>query len=380
MEKLRNRILQSYEKRKRIWQDRSFFKVPPPELGQVHLHTNDYLSLTGHIDIVSAGCDALRRSLHSSLMSAVFLNSDSEQRKFEKQMAAHMAMPDAILCQSGWSANIGLLQAIASPDIPIFIDQQAHMSLYEGAMRSGAEIYRFRHNSLSHLELRLKSKDPGIIVIDSIYSTNGSLAPIQDIAKLADKYGSILVVDESHSLGTHGLKGGGICGELAITNVFVTASLSKAFGGRGGIIACPADFYEYFHQEAYTAIFSSAVHGFEAEMMNETLKIIQKDSWRRNTLHANSTTLRKALKSINAPVDEEGEQIIGIELGGEYETIHMRDLLAQDGILAAPFVPPATGRRNCVLRISVSCKLQADEISRTVESIQRHLPTVFATR
>ncbi|MFD3555935.1 aminotransferase class I/II-fold pyridoxal phosphate-dependent enzyme [Streptomyces goshikiensis] len=132
----------------------------------------------------------------------------------ERALATHMGAPAGILCQSGWAANTGLLQALARPGMPVYIDVLAHMSLWEGARIAGATVHRFRHNDIAHLRRRIGDTGPGIILVDSLYSTDGSVCPIPEAAEVAEETGCVLVVDESHSLGTHGARGEGMVFEL----------------------------------------------------------------------------------------------------------------------------------------------------------------------
>ncbi|MDF5331803.1 aminotransferase class I/II-fold pyridoxal phosphate-dependent enzyme, partial [Vibrio parahaemolyticus] len=170
--------------------------------------------------------DAISQHDDNVVMSAIFLQDDESKPVFETQLASFVGMPSCLLSQSGWAANVGLLQTICAPNIPVYIDFFAHMSLWEGARIAGAQIHPFMHNNTSHLRKQISRHGSGIIVVDSVYSTIGTIAPLRDIYEIAQEFDCGLVVDESHSLGTHGPQGAGILQGLGLTHKvdFITVS------------------------------------------------------------------------------------------------------------------------------------------------------------
>ena len=246
----------------------------PADAKSIALQSNDYLSIAQHPDIVNAQIKALESQKKSSVMSAVFLGENSKQAEFESEMALFTGMPSAVLCQSGWAANVGLMQVIADKNIPVYIDMFTHMSLWEGVKQTGAPTHPFRHNNSQHLESLIKKHGPGVVLTESIFSTTGVVAPLKDIIAVANRYECISVVDESHSLGTHGTHGAGLVEELGLSNQvhFITASLAKAFAGRAGIILGPTEICKRTPFLAFPAIFSSALLQHEVEGLNRNLK------------------------------------------------------------------------------------------------------------
>ena len=357
---IRSRVATSYEKRAtERWGDRHFFRSAQARSGAIRLDTNDYLYLSCHSKIVRARADAIVHCGDPTLMSATFLAGDSPQVAFERAIAEHWRTNDAILCQSGWAANVGLLQAIAGPSVTVYVDHAAHMSLWEGARRAEAVVKSFRHNDVVHLERQIREHGAGIILVDSVYSTDGSVCPLAEVAALSRRYGCVLVVDESHTLGTHGPNGAGLVEQLGLGDsvAFRTASLSKAFASRGGVIGCPADFVSYFRLEAKDAIFSSAVHAYEAIAFQKTLEVVREEEWRRTALRANAAVLREGLAELGYPVAASESQIVALEAGSEYATLELRDLLAERGVLGAPFMAPATATQRALVRLTVTCGL-----------------------
>ncbi|GAL11001.1 aminotransferase class I and II [Vibrio astriarenae] len=205
-----------------------------PKARDVVLQSNDYLSLTSNLEVQAAHREALLYSEEQVVMSAIFRQDACRKPKFEQQLAQHMGMESCLLSQSGWAANIALLQTICAPNTPVYIDFFAHMSLWEGARAAGAQRYAFMHNNLKHLRRQLERYKAGVIVVDSVYSTIGTIAPLEALCELAQEFNCALVVDESHSLGTHGSCGEGLVKKLGLSQRvdFITVSLAKAFAYR----------------------------------------------------------------------------------------------------------------------------------------------------
>ncbi|HEX2530206.1 MAG TPA: alpha-hydroxyketone-type quorum-sensing autoinducer synthase, partial [Burkholderiaceae bacterium] len=303
------------------------------------------------------------------LMSSVFLHGDNPQSRFEKKLAAHMGSEDGIISQSGWNANVGLIQTLANPQVPVYLDMLAHASLWEGAHAADARAIPFLHNDPAHLERQIQKSGPGIIAVDSVYSTNGSVCPIPEMLKVAEKTGSILVVDESHSLGTHGPRGAGLVAELGLQDriPFRTASLAKAFGGRAGFITCSSRFKEYFMAESRPAIFSSCLLNHELAWFNAALDFIKTADDRRSRLHAISRRVRHGLASLGYNVSDGTEQIIALEAGPEPQTMILRNALQENGIFGAVFCAPATPKNRSIVRLTINCGLMEIEIERILD-------------
>lgn len=334
-----------------------------PSANATVLQSNDYLSLSKHPSIVEAQVNTLQSSGQELVMSAVFFHEGSSKDVYERKMAEYVGYEKAILSQSGWAANVGLIQALADSDTPIYIDFFTHMSLWEGIKSAEAKAFAFRHNSPEHLEKLIKRNGPGIILVDSVYSTTGTVSPLSEIADISDKYGCVFVVDESHSLGTHGPNGSGLVAELGIADKvhFITASLAKAFAGRAGIIFCGKRFANCFPYIARPAIFSSVLLPHEIAGLSATLDIIKDSDERRYLLHEKSDYLREGLDSLGYAIESES-QIISLEPGTEELAELLRDTLEEREIFGSIFCSPATPKNRTLMRFSMNSDLSYDQI------------------
>lgn len=347
-----------------LWSGRSLLHGRNPSSNAVRLNGNDYLSLTGHADIVRAQTDAIKHDANFVIQSSVFLHGQHPVRNLERGLASWLGKEDGVICQSGYSANLGLLQAVADADTPIYLDTLAHTSLWEGARTARAPAYAFRHNDAGHLGRMIARHGPGLVVVDSVYSTTGAICPLLDILDVTEKHNSMILVDESHSLGTHGPQGAGLCAELGVSPRvhFISASLAKAFAGRAGYFTVSAAMRNYVLSTSYPNMFSSCLLPHEIAGLSATLAVIKKSNAERVRLMQLSRRLRANLSSMGYPVHQGTEQIIALESGTEPATMVLRDLLEERDVFGAVFCAPATSRNRTMVRLTLTSALTDAEI------------------
>ncbi|MFC1237504.1 alpha-hydroxyketone-type quorum-sensing autoinducer synthase [Vibrio sp. F74] len=334
-----------------------------PTADAVVMQSNDYLALSHNKEIQAAHKRAISEQDDNVVMSAVFLQDEESKPEFENELAEYVGMETCLLSQSGWAANLGLLQTICAPGTPIYIDFFAHMSLWEGARISGGAIYPFMHNNIRHLRKQIKRHGAGVIVVDSIYSTIGTIAPLEAIYEMANEFGCALVVDESHSLGTHGPNGSGLINALGIRDQvdFVTVSLAKTFAYRAGAILGPKKLSQTLPFVSYPAIFSSTVLPQEVARLRKTLEIIKHAEEKRQTLFRRANELRTGLKGIGFNIRSES-QIISLECGEERNMERVRDFLEENNVFGAIFCRPATGKNKSIMRFSVNADMTVKDV------------------
>lgn len=330
----------------------------------VEMLSNDYLSISGHPDILEAQMECMKNGEQSVVMSGAFLRGDNPQKRFERKMADFCGYESAILCQSGYAANVGLIQSIACDGVPVYMDINAHASLWEGVHSAGAQARPFRHNDLHHLERQLKAYGRGLVCVDSVYSTMGSVCRLPEVVEMAKRYGCLVLVDESHSLGTHGPSGAGMVRGMGLEKRvdFITASLAKAFCGRAGLILCSRKFADYFWVTSLPAIFSSCLLPHEIASLDKTLDVIALDDWRREALHANADYLRGGLAEMGYNTTDSQSQIISLESGPEDCTLKLREELEERDVFGSVFCAPATAKNRSMIRFSVNAALTREQL------------------
>ena len=372
---LRGRIAREFSSRwQEQWGGKFVLHGRPTGPGAVRLDGNDYLSVTGHPEIVQAQVSALRQDTEAVVQSGVFLLDTHPAHAFEKAMAHWVGKEDGFLCQSGYAANMGLLQIIADGETPVYLDSLAHMSLWEGARAAKAPAHAFRHNDPAHLERMAQAHGPGVVVVDSVYSTTGALCPLREIVEVAERHGCTIVVDESHSLGTHGPEGAGLCALLGLTERvhFITASLAKAFAGRAGFFTAPPSMRYYVLISAFPNIFSSSLLPHEVAGLAATLGVIRRSDDARRRLHANTARLSASLADAGYPIHQGTEQIISLEAGTEPAAMVLRDALEERDVVGSIFCAPATSKNRAMVRLTLNASLTDAEIEH-VERVAREV-------
>lgn len=360
------------------WGGRFFADGRPPGPDAIRLDGNDYLAIGGHPDIIQAQIEALKQHAGFVVQSGVFQKEDTPSRRFELALARWLGAQDVLLSQSGYAANLGLLQVIALPGMPVYIDQLAHMSLWEGVRAAGAHPHPFRHNDPDHLARCQRAHGPGLVVVDAVYSTTGALCPLTAIVEAAEAGGSTMVVDESHSLGTHGPQGRGLVAALGLTDrvPFITASLAKAFAGRAGFFSLPAQMRHYLMVTSYPGIFSSCLLPYEVAGLHATLDTIEQADTARARLRRSTARLRSHLQALGYPIGQGTEQIIALETGPESATLALRDALEARGLFGAVFFWPATTRERSMVRLTLNAGLTDLELDRMERAFTDLAPAV----
>jgi 8-amino-7-oxononanoate synthase len=231
---------------------------------RVMLGSNNYLGLTGDERVRQAALDAVQR-YGTGITGSRFLNGTLDLHlQLESELAQWLGTDDALVFTTGHQANVGALGTILSPGDTVIADSGDHASILDGCLLSGAKVRGFRHNRLDLLEKRLRSaeSDGGgvLVVVDGVFSTEGDVAPLPEIAELCARYGARLMVDEAHALGVLGARGAGATELLGVEDRvdLRMATFSKSLASCGGVIAGPADVIEFLRIQARSFIFTAS--------------------------------------------------------------------------------------------------------------------------
>jgi CAI-1 autoinducer synthase len=340
-----------------------------PRSSDILLSTNDYLNLGNDPRIVGPQLDALAAEHEDIYMSGVYTQYLEQQLRLERDYARWLRAEAAVLCQSGFAANEGIMQAIVGPDTPAYVDMFAHASMWQGATIADGSVYAFRHNDAGHLRRQIAKNGPGVVAVESIYSTIGDVCSLHDIVEVCEETNSLLVVDESHAVGVIGLQGEGMVSHLGLADrvPFRVFSLSKALIGRGGVIIGPSRFAEYFRYVSYPAIFSSAVFPNEIARFEATLEVVRSEVHRRARISGLSERLRTGLLELGYNVSCSETQIIPLIAGPESETRILRDALEGHGVMGSVFCAPATPRSRSLVRFCIHSGLEIDDIDQVLD-------------
>jgi len=365
-----------FNRLRKEWNGEHIFRRAAFKEHSIDLTSNDYLQLFTDAKILASNNKITEGMPAAPLMSASFMYENTPQTTLENRLASFFESESAILCQSGYVANVGLMQALVEDtDIPVYIDMMTHMSVWNGIRLGGGKAVPFLHNDMNSLLKKINEFGSGIIVVDSVYSTDGTIAPLLELAEVAKAKECMLIIDESHSVGTHGPEGKGLAVELGINDVvlFRTTSLAKAFASRAGLILCPQEFKEFFNMTSKPQIFSSALMPFDIDSLNTILNLIQSETgnYRRTKLHRNSKQLKNLLLSFDIDISESESQIIALKTNSENKLISIKKALESEHIFGAPFCSPATSKKRPVLRLTLHSELQADQLEHIAISCKK---------
>lgn len=368
---LRTRVDDYHVRRKvDLWQGTHPLQGRAPRPGDIKVRSNDYLCLAGHPHVIESEIAALRAGGHGDAVSRVWIHHERDVTgEFEQRVARLMLAEDCVLCSSGYTANVGLIQSFAMRDAPVYLDMKAHISLHEGVVSAGARAVLFRHNDPQSLDKALAQSGPGLVCVDALYSTDGDIAPLAELVEVCERHGAALVVDETHSFGAQGPEGAGLVVALGLADRvhFRTVGLSKAVASRGGLVVASRRNIEYFRYEALPAIFSTSVMQHEVAGFDAVLDVFQTEYWRRDKLHTNHAYLKEGLDALGYNVAASKAQIIALEPGDIRQTTQLRDALEKRGVFGAIFFPPATPEKRCLIRFTVNCGLSRQDLDRIIE-------------
>lgn len=364
------------------WKGEHILGASQPDNNATLFQSNDYLCLSKHPKLIASQQQALARYGNGTMQSSVFQNHDPMLLNCESVLAEWLQYQACLVAQSGWCANTGLLQSIAAKGLPVYIDFYAHMSLWEGIHSARAKCIPFQHNNTASLEKWLQRFGPGIIAVDSIYSTTGTIAPLEEICALAKAYNCITVVDESHALGIYGPQGRGMIAEKNLTQEvdLLTASLAKTMAGRGGLIAGSKDIIEMIRYNSFPTIFSTSILPHDLAGFLCSLQLIKEETWRAHKLLDCASFFRQRLTEHRIDLCNSQTHIIPLLCGSEQQTIWLRKALEKNGIYGSVFCAPATPKNKSLIRLSLNCHHSKDQLQTVAEvllslqSVQPELP------
>lgn len=348
----------------------------------VNFASNDYLNLAGDPRVVAAAQRALAETGVGSRASALVCGRTRWHAALEERLARFERQPAAVLFPSGFAANMGTICALAGRNDLIFSDRLNHASLIDGCRLSGARIRIYDHDQLHDLRDALKdSRATGrrLIVTDSLFSMDGTPAPLPDLCDLAEQSGALLLVDEAHATGVFGEGGRGVS-ELQGVEQRVAVrvgTLSKAVGTLGGFVAGPQALIDWLWNRARPQIFSTALPAAVCAAATQAIEIIETEPDRRRRVLHLGTDLRARL--VEAGVDtilQAAGPIVPVILRTPERAVVVAQQLEQAGFLVGairpPTVPPGTSR----LRITVSCGHEDSDMERLAGELTRILRAV----
>jgi 8-amino-7-oxononanoate synthase len=325
----------------------------------VDLSSNDYLGLSGHSALREAAAGALTDWGTSAASSRLLSGSTVLHRRLEERVAAFKGKEAALVFNSGYQANLGLLQALCDDESVVFADKLSHASIIDGLRLAGALCVRFRHNDSDHLRQLLQKRRgerrKAFIVTETVFSMDGDVCPLGELVRLKDEYDCMLIVDEAHATGLFGETGAGLVEETGLNDRVdvIMGTFSKALGSFGAYVAASGDIADYLVNCARSFIFSTALPPSVIAANIAAIDVVIAEPERRDRVLIQSRRLRDRLRSQGLLVPGES-QIVPVVLGDNGRTTRAAEVLRDRGWWLLPIRHPTVPSGQARLRLSVT--------------------------
>jgi 8-amino-7-oxononanoate synthase len=337
--------------------------------------SNDYLGLANHPQVVAACVAAAAQYGVGAGASALVCGHGAAHEALERELAAFVGLPRALHFSSGYMANIGIVGALVGAGDAVFLDRLSHASLIDGARLSGATLRVFAHNDTARLEQILaRSKSARkLVVTDAVFSMDGDLAPLPELAALCERHGAWLLADDAHGFGVLGPEGRGSLAHAGVRapHVLYMGTLGKATGVAGAFVAGEAGLVEWIMQRARTYMFTTAHPPLLAAAVSASLAVIARDEWRRERLRELAALLRLGLEGLPWRLLPSASAIQPLILGDNAAARALMQALRGQGIWVPAICPPTVPRGTARLRISLSALHTREHVERLIEALRR---------
>lgn len=338
--------------------------------------SNDYLGLAGDERLAAAVVEAVREVGWGSGASPLVTGYSREHQRLEQRLAEFEGTEAALVFTSGFAANAGTIAALVGPGDTVYTDRKNHASLLDGCRLSRADVRPYPHLDCPRLKSLLDrsgSKGRQLIVTDSLFSMDGDLAPLGELADLAERYEAMLMVDEAHATGVFGPHGRGVAEHLGVEErIHVRiGTLSKSLGCIGGFVAGSRTLVDWLVNRARPYVFSTAAPPAMAAAAVAAIDIVVAEPQRRTSLLVRSAALRTALVERGWNVGQSASQIIPIVVGEPERAVALSAELLDRGLFVPAIRPPTVPEGEACLRISLSYAHTDDMIAALVEGLDQ---------
>ena len=344
------------------------------EKRMLNLASNNYLGLAGDERLKEAAIACTRKYGTGATASRLVVGNYSLYEEVERSICDWKGTEKALVVNSGYTANIGVISSLVSRHDIVFSDKLNHASIVDGIILSGAEHKRYGHNDLDHLEKLLKTASPEkrkLIVTDTVFSMDGDTAYLRELVELKEKYGTILIVDEAHASGIYGIGGAGLSHieDLAQKIDIHMGTFSKALGCYGAYLTGDAIYIEYLHNMMRSFIFTTALPPGTLGAVQKAIEIVQEDHKRRENLIANGEYFRSKLRDAGFNIGNSSTHIVPIVVGSNENALRFSKRLQEAGIAAIAIRPPTVPINSSRIRFAVTSQHTIADLKWAIDRI-----------
>ncbi len=367
--------------------DQYFFSMPVSELRggsrilvdgrEMRMFASySYLGLIGHPRITAAAHEALDRYGTGTHGVRILAGTLPVHVQLEEKIAAFKGAEAAVTFSSGYVTNLTGVSTLVGRHDYVFSDKLNHASIVDGCLLSGANFVRFRHKDMADLKARL-SETPAeaakLVITDAVFSMDGDIADLPNLARICRESGAWLMIDEAHSLGVLGEAGHGIEEHFNLPGVIdiKMGTLSKTIPSVGGYIAGSGDLVSYLRHQARGYVFSAALPPAQAAAALEAFRVIEDEPWRVDAVRSNARVFIDGLKNRGLDTLHTQTAVVPIVCGEDEKAFRMTSACQQDGLFVLPVVSPAVPAGLARLRATVTAAHTKEEIDSALDVFER---------
>ncbi|MFV1951454.1 MAG: 8-amino-7-oxononanoate synthase [Nitrospinota bacterium] len=339
------------------------------------LSSNNYLGLTSHPDLKERAIDAIKRYGCGAGASRLISGNMELHERTEKRIAEFKRTESALIFNSGYTANIGVIAALCSKGDIVISDKLNHASIIDGSLISRADTKRYPHKDIHALEKALRNSSGyrrRLIVTDGIFSMDGDIAPLPEIVKLAERYSAILMLDDAHATGVLGANGRGTGEYFGLEKGIdiQMGTLGKALGGFGAYIAGEKRLTDFLINKCRSFIYTTALPPSVLASTLAALDIIENGHDMRTRLWGNVKHLRDGLIRLGFDTMGSETQIIPVLTGDAATTVKISEMLFEEGIYVQGIRPPTVPEGSSRLRITVMATHSLNDLDKALEAFE----------
>jgi 5-aminolevulinate synthase len=347
----------------------------------INFCSNDYLGMSVEEEVIGKLSFALHQTGTGSGGTRNLSGTTIQHQFLENTLAEWHQKEAALLFGSAYDANVTTLQTIGRqmPDLVFISDERNHASIIEGIRNTGNKKIIFRHNDLTHLEEILQTLPPllpKLIVFESVYSMNGTIAPVKEILALAKQYKALSYIDEVHAVGLYGPTGAGICQQKNLLKEIdiINGTLAKAVGVIGGYITASQTIVDFIRSFGSGFIFTSSLPPAICAAAEKSIQLIQQQTASRTTMHGLVDYLRRSLEAAGIVYTKNKSHITTIVIANPGWCKKITDKLLQDhGVYVQPVNFPTVPKGEECLRIIVTAKHTREQLNQLIKSLKEVL-------
>ncbi len=338
------------------------------------LCSNNYLGLANHPKLRTAAQEAVEQYGCSAGASRLISGTMRLHGELEEALAIFKKAPKTLVFNSGYVANLALLTTLVGEGDVIFSDALNHASIVDGCRLSRAQLKVYRHCDIGHLEQMLKSTAATfrrrLIVTDSVFSMDGDIAPLPEVAALARRYDAIVMVDDAHATGILGAGGRGSAEHFGLgfdDLDLQMGTLGKALGSCGAYVAGAPRFIDYLINKARSFIYSTALPPAVLGASLAALELLSEEPGRVARLRSLTDYFRQGLRRLEIAVSDDPTPIVPVVVGDPQRTMALSAWFLERGVFIQGIRPPTVAPGQSLLRVTISADLEYSDLDRVLE-------------